>query len=39
MYAQRISSTYNCFKLQVKDEESWSCSRRKGSDDFQVLLD
>ena len=38
IYAQKLSAPFNCFELLVKDEENWSNpTRRKGSDDFQLL--
>jgi hypothetical protein len=39
IYCYRISLGYSCFKVKVQGEENWGTGRRKGSDDFQVLLD
>jgi hypothetical protein len=36
IYADRICTPHTCFGLRV-GEGGWSESRRKGSDDFQLL--
>lgn len=37
IYANRVSSPFNCFELRVKNERDWFEGRRKSSDDFQML--